>query len=345
MRGRGWLVPALVLGLSGSVAMAEIKREILTYDDLIGWEADDHAAGLAVFAETCGDMEGAEWDALCRIARTGPPARDFFETFFLPVRVYDEAPTLFTGYFEPELSGSLEPDARFRFPLYAVPPDLPEDGPWLTRREIEEGAALAGRGLEIAWVDDPVALYFLHVQGSGRVRLPDGSLLRVGYGAANRQPYSSIGAELVARGLFEPHQVSADVIANWVRKHPEDGRELLWTNDSFVFFREVNEVPPDRGPLGAMNRSITALRSIAVDPAYVALGTPMWVEKDGSGGFQRLMVAQDTGSAIKGPQRADIFYGTGAAAGRAAGRVRDGGRLIQLLPIQQAYALVEGDAR
>ena len=129
-------------------------------------------------------------------------------------------------------------------------------------------------------------------------------------------------------------------IRNWVRDNPEQGRELLWVNKSYVFFREVNEVPADKGPLGAMNRSITTGRSIAVDPDFTALGTPVWVEKEGAAPMRRLMVAQDTGSAIKGAQRADIFYGTGDAAGRKAGRIKDGGRMIRLLPIQMAYALL-----
>lgn len=134
--------------------------------------------------------------------------------------------------------------------------------------------------------------------------------------------------------------MSAQVIRNWVRDNPEEGRELLWVNKSYVFFREVSEVPADKGPLGAMNRSITTDRSIAVDPAFTTLGTPVWIEKEGAASINRLMVAQDTGSAIKGAQRADIFYGTGEAAGREAGRIKDTGRMIRLLPIQMAYAML-----
>ena len=136
------------------------------------------------------------------------------------------------------------------------------------------------------------------------------------------------------------HQVSAGVIKNWVRRNPDEGRELLFHNPSYVFFRRIDEVPPHRGPLGAMNRSVTEGRTIAVDPAHVPLGAPVWIEKDGEDPIRRLMVAQDTGSAIKGPQRADIFYGTGDAAGRAAGRLRDPGRLVVLMPIQRAYAML-----
>jgi membrane-bound lytic murein transglycosylase A len=188
-----------------------------------------------------------------------------------------------------------------------------------------------------------VDVFFLQVQGSGRVKLNTGGGIRVGYGGANGHSYSSVGAELIARGIYEPHQVSAQVIQNWVKRNPEDGADLLRTNDSYVFFREVNEVPADKGPLGAMNRSITTDRSVAVDPAFVTLGGPVWLEKDGRTPIRRLMIAQDTGSAIKGAQRADIFFGTGDEAGRLAGQIKDGGRLVQLVPIQRAYAMATGD--
>ncbi len=174
------------------------------------------------------------------------------------------------------------------------------------------------------------------------MRFSDGSTLRVGYGGHNGHQYRSVGTELVRRGIFSAHQVSAEVIRNWVKRNPQLGRTLLQHNPSYVFFREVNEVPSDRGPLGAMNRSITPMRSIAVDPRYVPLGAPVWIEKAGAEPLRRLMIAQDTGSAIKGAQRADIFFGTGAAAGRRAGKIRDPGRMVVLLPIQRAYALAPG---
>ena len=133
-------------------------------------------------------------------------------------------------------------------------------------------------------------------------------------------------------------QVSTEVIKNWVKRNPQEGRELLFHNPSYVFFRRVDQVPPEAGPLGAMNRSVTAKRTIAVDPAYTPLGAPVWVEKKGADPFNRLMIAQDTGSAIKGPQRADVFFGTGDAAGKAAGMLKDPGRMVVLLPIQRAFA-------
>lgn len=323
---------------------ADVKYTVLDYASLDGWDRDDHAAALTVFLNTCRDMSDPDWTALCALAKDGPDPRAFFELFFRPVLIEDDNDPLFTGYFEPELDGSRNRTNRFRYPVYAMPSEARVLRPWLSRREILGSDVMAGRGLEIAWVDDPVELFFLQIQGSGRIRLPNGRNLRVGFAGANGHEYRSIGAELVRRGVYDPHQVSAQVIKNWVRRNPLAGEELLFHSPSYVFFREVSEVPADRGPLGAMNRSITTMRSVAVDPAYVPLGAPVWIEKDGKTPLRRLMIAQDTGSAIKGAQRADVFFGTGDAAGREAGQLRDPGRMMVLMPIQRAYALLPESA-
>lgn len=328
-------------------AGAEITREILDFDQLDGWDKDDHAAALAAFLVTCADLEDPDWRALCAVAQQQKPesAKAFFELLFRPVLIRDGQDGLFTGYFEPELEGSRYPTARFRYPLYRMPQEARTANPWLTRRDILTSGVMQNRGLEIAWVDDPVELFFLQIQGSGRIRLPDGQMLRVGYGGSNGHPYRSIGVELVRRGTYDAHQVSAQVIRNWVRRNPQDGEALLMHNPSYVFFREVRRSSDSDGPLGAMNRPVTALRSIAVDPTYTPLGAPVWIEKDGAGKMRRLMVAQDTGSAIKGAQRADIFFGTGDTAGMAAGQLRDPGRMLVLLPIQRAYAMLPEDGQ
>lgn len=335
---------ALGLGLALLLAGPAMARQVtlLEFSDLRGWEADNHAAALRVFRNTCGELEGGDWRSLCAVARGvkgRDAARSFFEAFFRPVLIEDGAPMLFTGYYEPELDGARRPGGRYRVPLYGLPAEAPQGEPWPTRAEIE-GGALAGRGLEIAWVDDPVEAFFLQIQGSGRVRLPGGGVLRLGYAGANGHPYSSVGQALVARGALEPHQLSMAAIRDWVADNPAEGAALLRTNASFVFFREVSEVPPGLGPLGAMDRPVTPLRSLAVDPRHVPLGAPVWIEKEGEAPLRRLMVAQDTGSAIKGAQRADIFFGTGARAGSRAGAVRDGGRMVLLLPIQRAYGIL-----
>lgn len=332
------------MGLDVAPAFSsEVTYKILGFEDLKDWSQDDHAAALEVFKNTCGDFKEPDWRALCAAARDQSDARAFFELFFRPVLIEDGQDALFTGYFEPELDGSRYRSSRFRYPVYSYPNEA-KNKPWLTRRQILQGGVLNGRGLEIAYVDDPVELFFLQIQGSGRIKLEEGGVVRVGYAGANGHPYRSIGQELVRRGTFDRHQVSADVIKNWVRRNPGPGEELLFHNNSYVFFREVSRVPADKGPLGAMNRSITTLRTIAVDPKFTPLGAPVWIEKHGSTPITQLMIAQDTGSAIKGAQRADIFFGTGDAAGRQAGQLKDPGRMVVLLPIQRAYALLPESA-
>ncbi|QBF29605.1 murein transglycosylase A [Thalassococcus sp. S3] len=337
-----WAAVVACSVMVGAVSGAETTYKVLSFDELDGWSDDDHNAALDTFLNTCTDMDDPDWSSLCAVAQNQRPenGRAFFELFFKPVLIEDGKDALFTGYFEPELDGSRYPTPRFRYPLYKMPSEAREASPWLSRRQILTSGIMDNRGLEIAWVDDPVELFFLQIQGSGRIRLQNGSYLRVGYGGANGHPYRSVGVELVRRGVYQAHQVSAQVIRNWVRRNPLAGEELLFHNPSYVFFREVSRVPADKGPLGAMNRSVTTLRSIAVDPAFVKLGAPVWVEKDGANPMRRLMIAQDTGSAIKGAQRADIFFGTGDAAGQAAGKLRDPGRMLVLLPIQRAYALL-----
>ncbi|MEP2029760.1 MAG: murein transglycosylase A [Paracoccaceae bacterium] len=333
----GWLMTA-------AGASAEPTFEILNFDDLDGWEEDDHSAALTTFRNTCMDLDEPDWRSLCAVAHDQKDAKAFFELFFRPILISDGQDALFTGYFEPELNGARYPSGRYQYPVYAMPPEAANYNPWLTRREILDGSVMRGRGLEIAWVDDPVELFFLQIQGSGRIKLENGQTIRVGYGGANGHPYRSIGVELVHRGIYNAHQVSAEVIKNWVRRNPVAGKELLFHNPSYVFFRKLRRLAADKGPLGAMNRSITTMRSIAVDPKYTPLGAPVWIEKDGKLPLRRLMIAQDTGSAIKGAQRADVFFGTGDKAGAEAGKLRDPGRMMVLMPIQRAYAMLPESA-
>ncbi|RPE64728.1 membrane-bound lytic murein transglycosylase A [Pacificibacter maritimus] len=332
---------AAVLALSApAYSEGETVAKLLSFSDLDGWDEDAHDEALRVFLNSCDRIKGFEWPQVCRVASQQTNAKTFFELFFRPVLIEDANDALFTGYFEPELSGSLTRTAKYRYPVYSLPKDRTARSPYYTRRDIGEGA-LAGQGLEIAWVDDPVELFFLQVQGSGRIQLTNGSTIRIGYAGHNGYNYNSIGKELINRGVYSEHQVSAQVIKNWVRRNPVEGQELLYTNPSYVFFTRRDELDAASGPIGAMSRSITPMRSIAVDPAYITLGAPVWVEKDGNEPLRRLMIAQDTGSAIKGAQRADVFYGTGDTAGELAGRIRDTGRMVVLMPIQLAYGLEE----
>lgn len=314
--------------------------QVLDYAELPQWEADDHLEAFETFLKTCDMLDAPDWTPICRIAasvdRKEAAARDFFELLFRPV-LLGHPPALFTGYYEPILQGSPVRGGRFQYPIYRRPPELRDGMTWYDRATIESGI-LNGRGLEIAWLDDPVDVFFLHIQGSGRIQMPDGHVLRVGYAGRNGHEYRSIGQLLVARGAMAADQLSAQSIAAWVRANPATGAQVLNQNPSYIFFRKLS-LTDAQGPIGAMGRSITPMRSVAVDPAFVPLGTPVWIEKSGATPLNRLMIAQDTGGAIKGAQRADIFFGAGRAAGLAAGEIKDGGRLVMLLPIDRAFAL------
>ena len=332
-----------LLGCAVAVMTATATTaQVVQFAYLDGWARDDHAAALATFRITCDLLTDPDWTSLCRLAEdveTGQAAaRSYFELFFKPVLI-GEPPALFTGYYEPELQGSPVRTPRFAWPIYRRPPDLRDGTVYHDRATIEAGA-LRGRGLEIAWLDDPVEAFFLQVQGSGRIVMPNGAVVRVGYGGRNGHAYKSVGQEMIRRGTHTPDQVSAQTIRGFVARNPQVGAALLNVNPSYDFFRKLPDLPPEKGPIGAMGRSVTTMRSIAVDPDFTPLGAPVWVEKDGAGAFRRLMIAQDTGGAIKGAQRADIFFGTGAAAGDAAGTIKDDGRMLVLLPIDRAYALL-----
>ena len=336
------LVRVLALA-AGLMSAAAGKAQVLDFADLRGWQDDDHQAALNAFLVTCDLVEGAEWRPLCALApdaaTSDTSARAFFELFFRPVLI-GTPPALFTGYYEPELAGSAIRTPRFAHPIYRMPPEMQPGAVWFSREEIETRGLLRGRGLEIVWLDDPVEVYFLMVQGSGRIRMQDGSVIRVGYAGKNNQPYRSIGQELVRRGTHNMEDVSAREIRSWVRANPAAGADLLNQNPSFVFFRRIKDLSADKGPIGAMTRSLTTLRSVAVDPSFTPMGAPVWIEKDGALQMNRLMIAQDTGGAITGKQRADIFFGTGFDAGEAAGQIKDTGRMVIMLPIERAYALL-----
>ena len=266
---------------------------------------------------------------------------------------------LVTGYFEPDVAGALKPDDQYGVPVYALPDDLVIlDGrtgrgdmqqdltaargtphglvPYYTRQEIEQGA-LSGRGLEIAWLADAYDAYVMQVQGSGLIRLPDGASLRLGFSGKNGHPYTSIGKVLIERGALSAESATLDKVLEWLRAHPEEGRAVMWENRSYPFFRNTGEDEAADGPLGSMGAPLTQGRSLAVDPRYHQLGLPIWVSApeliDGEKRpFQRLMIAQDSGSAIRGPVRGDIFWGGGNDAGRIAGATKHICDFIVLIP-------------
>jgi len=317
----------------------------LTFADIPGWAQDDQNPALVAFGLGCdaigstAKMPRFEWNMVCALAQTGPgPAKAFFEQNFTPVRISNGTEALFTGYFEPELNGSRTRTETYKYPLYRAPPEVESGVPWRTRAEIE-GGLLAGRNLELVWLDNLVDAFFVHVQGSARVQLEDGSLMRVGFAGRNGYIYRSAGRELVRHGILSGDQAGIPGLRAWAENNPAAARTALQYNDSFIFFREL-DIPDALGPLGALQVPLTPMRSIAVDEAYTPLGAPVWVKMEGGAeSLNRLMVAQDTGSAVKGAQRADIYYGSGAAAGDKAGRIRYSGDMITLIPNATAARL------
>jgi membrane-bound lytic murein transglycosylase A len=299
-------------------------------------------------------------------AQAGEPLRTLIEQEFTPVQILnnEEEQGLFTGYYEPSLRGSRARSETYRVPLLKKPADLitvdlepfhdrfagsrisgriAEETfkPYYERDEITAGA-LDPQGLELVWVDDPVDAFFLHIQGSGRIGLEDGSEMRVGYAGQNGRPYYAIGRELVERGYLVLEDVSMQSIRSWLSEHPEEAEEVMATNRSYVFFRELE----GDGPVGTMGVALTPGRSLAVDRKFLPLGVPVWLDglapepfSEGELPLQRLLVTQDTGGAIKGPVRGDVFWGHGPEAEEVAGRMKHQGRLWILLPDDVAARL------
>lgn len=347
-------------GVPGVEESGKLRKVTLSFSDLDGWESDDHAAALAAFVRSCPramEMHGGQvaLGRLCADARQVPKAgaRLFIEDRFRPVMLTRGGYGLFTAYYEPELVASRVRTETYAWPIYARPDDLGTDptgapakiltdgafGPYFTRREIMDGA-LDGRGLELFWFDDPVEAAYLQIQGSGRLRLTDGTSTRVGFAGKNGHPWVSIAKLAAERGGFSVNQASQAKVSDWVREHPVEGRDVLAGNPSYVFFREI-DLDPKLGPLGAMEVPLTPFRSVAVDREYYGLGAMMWLETDSPlGRLRRLVVAQDTGSAILGPQRADVFFGSGPEAGEAAAKMQHPGRLVLLVPVEIAEELL-----
>jgi membrane-bound lytic murein transglycosylase A len=395
------LVSASTLGSSAhdlvGLAFPDSELEPLSWNDLEGWGADDHAAAFKTFLSSCRVMVRrsaavrqaagrrraqaqqpppsdapplrAALDRVCERAQRSDSldsgqARAFFEQNFRPLRIsrLGETQGLLTGYYEPVVDGSRFPTREFVVPMYRRPEDLvvpgrptPKPGafpnkgevkrrlpngdlvPFFDRAEIEDGA-LDGRRLEICWLRDPVAAFSIHIQGSARVRLEDGLTLRIGYDGWNGHPYVPVGRILIERNIIPRDEMSLERIRAWMHEHSEEARELRRKNQSFVFFRSTG-LGNEGETIGGQAVRLTPWRSIAVDVPMHTYGTPFYIEAQlplesptTKNPFRHLMIAQDTGSAITGPARADIFFGAGDEAGRVAGRVRHLGRFAMLVP-------------
>ncbi len=332
--------------------------------DRIGtWPADRRLSGRDGIAGSAGD-----WTGVCRAAKTTlaakpvmpDQARRFFEQYFRAVAVHygGQAVGLFTGYYEPLLRGSRVRGGAYNVPLYGRPPDLVNVNlgdfsdslkgqrivgriqgrqlrPYHERQRIDAGV-LAGKGLEILYVDDPVDAFFLQIQGSGRVRLANGKEIRLGYSEGNGRRYFAIGRELIERGILTKENVSMQSIRAWLSAHPTQARRVMDMNPSYIFFRELK----GPGPIGALGVALSPGRSIAVDRQLIPLGIPVWLQTSHPAAnpdqmeepLRRLVLAQDTGGAIKGGVRGDLFWGHGARAAAIAGRMKNTGQWFLLLP-------------
>ena len=299
----------------------------LSFGDLDGWNQDDHDKALDVFSKTQSQFLRNLSPRAKGKNKSFSSSQEFFEHSFVPTLIDFPNRSFFTGYYEAEILGSAVPDKEFRFPIYKRPPDLKEGIKWLSRRELEESNILQNKSLEIVYLSSRAEVFLLQVQGSGRVTLTDGSVIRVGYDGRNGHEYISIGQILVKWGVFSAENISGHAIKHWLTLNPQIADELLYQNPSYIFFKVMSDLEEEAGPIGTSNSSLEELRSIAVDPQYIPLGSPVWIEIKGSYPLNRLMVAQDTGSAIKGPSRVDIFFGRGDDAEKMAGQIKDYGRV------------------
>jgi membrane-bound lytic murein transglycosylase A len=338
----------------------------VAFNAVPGWERDDLREAWPAFLSSCEVMvKRAAWKEPCSVARTVDAGnigaiRAFFEAFFVPHQVYNPDGSdngLITGYYEPLLNGSRKRGGPYQTPLHRAPEDLltvdlssvyPELKnmrlrgrvvgnkvvPYPARAELAQSPALAGN--ELVWVDNPIDAFFLQVQGSGRVQFADSKeTIRVAYADQNGHPYKSIGRYLVDKGELTMDQASAQGIKAWLAANPRRQQELLNANPGYVFFKEEKLADPRKGPKGALGVPLTPQRSVAIDPQYIPLGAPVFLSTTQPGSnapLQRMMLAQDTGGAIRNAVRADYFWGFGAEAGDKAGKMKQRGMLWVLLP-------------
>jgi membrane-bound lytic murein transglycosylase A len=345
------------------------------YSELPGWDDDDHAAALLCFLHSAERMRarpyttkalGISAAALAAIAARvieGPEgagtARAFFEAGFQPNRILPaDGHGFVTGYFEPEVAASPVRTDRFSYPIYRRPPDLSDiddssrppgmDPYFMFARRSPEGyseypdrpaierGAIAGMGLELAWIESPVDGFFIHIQGSARLLMPDGTVWRIAYDGKSGHPFTPIGAWLVSNGHIAREDVTMDSIRQWLLADRDRARSLMDSNRSFIFFKRVVQDDPGLGPLAAAGVPLTPGRSLAVDHKLHTFGAPIFVSVErpipGIGLWQRLMIAQDTGSAIVGPARGDLFIGSGDKAGHIAGAIKNRAGFFVLVP-------------
>ncbi|MEY4717657.1 MAG: rane-bound lytic murein transglycosylase [Pseudomonadota bacterium] len=333
------------------------------FNDLPGWHHDDHARAFSAFQRSCSiwrkqsdhqALSGifnlgtiGDWKRLCAQSVNHGDEKRFFEQWFKPyaVSISGSFDGLFTGYYLPELHGSYRPSVRYHVPIYGVPKDLVKRGnetgrlvkgrlePYYDRAAITAGA-LSGRKLELLWVDSDIDAFFMEIQGSGRVIMEDGSVRALSYADKNGRAYYAIGKTLVDRGEIAREAISMQSIRSWIQQHPQEGRLLMQQNASYVFFK-FNDKTLNEGPVGSMATPLTAGYSLAVDKHFLPMGVPLWLDAEHPSGAQRLrrlVMAQDTGGAIKGLIRGDVYWGQGEQAADWAGTMKSRGRYFLLVP-------------
>lgn len=345
---------AMPAAADGIIRIPGATAEPLTFAALNGWPADDHAAAFGAFLKSCKailaaspaqraarPMSGGLYQTCQHATAAGRLGRDaaraFFEANFKPMRIVPngEQDGFFTGYYETVIEGSRRRTSEYNVPIYKMPSSAALAT--ADRLRIEDGL-LAGKGLEICWLKNPVDAFFAQIQGSARVKLAGGDTMRIGYAGRNGLPYTAVGKFLIDRGIYTREEMSMDKIRTWMEANPAEGRDLRRKNLSYVFFREV-PMAKDEHSTGGQGVELTPLHSIAIDKSIHVYGTPVWIEaqlpiasEKPETPFRHLAIAQDTGTAIVGPARADIFFGVGEEIGLIAGRIKQPGRFVMLVP-------------
>ncbi|WP_246091408.1 murein transglycosylase A [Swingsia samuiensis] len=372
---------AALFALGGCVAQENTTQPLtlnaVDFSSLQGWRQEDIPSVISLLRVECNRMQhlpsttflggstsitygrhAGDWSGACRALELQPEAgRDFVQAWFQPYALTQQA--FYTGYYEPQIQASLSRFGEYQVPVYARPSDLMQgktsDGhfvsghmvngrfaPYYSREEIDQGV-LSGKGLEIAWLKDPVDLFFLQIQGSGRLILPDGRQMRVSYDGRNGQPYVPLGRVLVREGKMQSSYVNMDNIRAWLNAHPEQRMSMMEKNPNYVFFRASND-NLEQGSKGAFGVNLTAGRSVAIDRKVLPFGLPLWVQTtlpNGRGAYtawQHMVFAQDIGTDIKGVGRSDLYTGWGAQAHEVAGNLHASGQMFVFLPRPPASA-------
>lgn len=345
----------LVCACQPATKFDNLQWDSIAYEDVSGWKKDTIEEALPAFVRSCKkpyNSRDAAASALIdpqalahacdQAQRTSRHnARQFFEANFEPYQLSTpqrEEGTL-TGYYVPLIQGSLTKNATYQWPVYGVPPDLADRRPHDSRAEIDAGSLHNKAPIEL-WVDDPIMLFFMQIQGSGRAQLPDGSLVTLQYAGQNGHPYTPIGRVLVERGELTSEEVSLQSIRDWLRNNPDRAQEVMEQNESYVFFKRK---PTSEMPQGGQGVSLTAQRSLAVDTSQIPYGLPIFLDASSAegdhtshAGIQQLVITQDTGGAIKGPLRGDLFFGAGEQAEIFAGQLKHPAQWVLLVPKRAA---------